>query len=71
VNEQHQPSPWKKYPRCAAAGFVFPSSEIYGGLSGCWDYGPLGIELKRQRQTGMVECHGSGTRRYGRIETAF
>ena len=28
-------------------GFVFPSSEIYGGLSGCWDYGPLGIELKR------------------------
>jgi glycyl-tRNA synthetase len=28
-------------------GFVFPSSEIYGGLSGCWDYGPLGIELNR------------------------
>ena len=28
-------------------GFVFPSSDIYGGLSGCWDYGPLGIELKR------------------------
>jgi len=28
-------------------GFVFPSSEIYGGLSSCWDYGPLGIELKR------------------------
>ncbi len=28
-------------------GFVFPSSEIYGGLNGCWDYGPLGVELKR------------------------
>jgi glycyl-tRNA synthetase len=28
-------------------GFIFPSSDIYGGLSGCWDYGPLGIELKR------------------------
>ncbi len=28
-------------------GFIFPGSEIYGGLSGCWDYGPLGIELKR------------------------
>jgi len=28
-------------------GFVFPSSEIYGGLSGFWDYGPLGIELRR------------------------
>ena len=28
-------------------GFVFPSSEIYGGINACWDYGPLGIELKR------------------------
>ncbi|HBD95254.1 MAG: glycine--tRNA ligase [Spirochaetes bacterium GWF1_31_7] len=28
-------------------GFVFQSSEIYGGLSSCWDYGPMGIELKR------------------------
>ncbi|HMO16653.1 MAG TPA: glycine--tRNA ligase [Oligoflexia bacterium] len=28
-------------------GFVFPSSEIYGGLSSCYDYGPLGAELKR------------------------
>jgi glycyl-tRNA synthetase len=28
-------------------GFVFPSSEIYGGLNGAWDYGPLGVELKR------------------------
>ena len=28
-------------------GFIFPSSEIYGGLNGCWDYGPLGVLLKR------------------------
>ncbi|MEE8318160.1 MAG: glycine--tRNA ligase, partial [Dehalococcoidales bacterium] len=28
-------------------GFIFPSSEIYGGISSCWDYGPLGVELKR------------------------
>jgi glycyl-tRNA synthetase len=28
-------------------GFVFQSSEIYGGLNGCWDYGPLGVELLR------------------------
>ena len=28
-------------------GFIFPSSEIYGGLNGAWDYGPLGVELKR------------------------
>ena len=27
-------------------GFVFPNSEIYGGLNSCWDYGPLGVELK-------------------------
>ncbi len=27
-------------------GFVFPSSEIYGGLGSCWDYGPLGSQLK-------------------------
>ena len=28
-------------------GFVFQSSEIYGGLGSTWDYGPLGVELKR------------------------
>jgi len=28
-------------------GFIFPGSEIYGGLNGFWDYGPLGVELKR------------------------
>ena len=28
-------------------GFIFQSSEIYGGLNGAWDYGPLGAELKR------------------------
>ncbi len=32
---------------CRRRGFVFPSSEIYGGLSSCWDYGPLGVELKK------------------------
>jgi glycyl-tRNA synthetase len=32
---------------CRRRGFVFPSSEIYGGLSSCWDYGPLGVELKQ------------------------
>ncbi len=31
---------------CRRRGFIFPSSEIYGGLSSCWDYGPLGVELK-------------------------
>ncbi len=32
---------------CKQRGFVFQSSEIYGGLNGFWDYGPLGAELKR------------------------
>jgi glycyl-tRNA synthetase len=31
---------------CKRRGFVFPSSEIYGGINSCWDYGPLGIEIK-------------------------
>ncbi len=36
---------------CKRRGFVFPSSEIYGGLNSCWDYGPLGAELKRNIKT--------------------
>ncbi len=31
---------------CKRRGFVFPGSEIYGGLANSWDYGPLGVELK-------------------------
>jgi len=41
-------------------GFIFPSSEIYGGLNGFWDYGPLGVELKRNIKDAwwhdMVTC---------------
>ncbi len=32
---------------CKRRGFVFPSSEIYGGFESTWDYGPLGVELKQ------------------------
>jgi len=32
---------------CKRRGFIFQSSEIYGGINGFWDYGPLGVELKR------------------------
>ena len=32
---------------CKNRGFVFPGSEIYGGLANTWDYGPLGVELKK------------------------
>ena len=31
---------------CKRRGFIFQSSEIYGGINSCWDYGPLGVELK-------------------------
>ena len=31
---------------CKNRGFIFPGSEIYGGLANSWDYGPLGVELK-------------------------
>jgi glycyl-tRNA synthetase len=31
---------------CKRRGFIFQSSEVYGGMGGCWDYGPLGVELK-------------------------
>jgi glycyl-tRNA synthetase len=31
---------------CARRGFIFQSGEIYGGINGFWDYGPLGVELK-------------------------
>lgn len=31
---------------CKRRGFIYPSSDIYGGIAGFWDYGPLGVELK-------------------------
>ena len=36
-------------------GFVFPGSEIYGGLANTWDYGPLGVELKNVRSSSNYE----------------
>jgi glycyl-tRNA synthetase len=43
VNEQME----KIVSFCKRRGFIFQSSEIYGGINGFWDYGPLGAELKR------------------------
>ncbi len=46
---------------CKRRGFLFQSSEIYGGLNGFWDYGPLGVELKRNVReawwSDMVRSH--------------
>ncbi|MBR3322337.1 glycine--tRNA ligase [Candidatus Saccharibacteria bacterium] len=33
---------------CKRRGFIFQGSEVYGGMAGTWDYGPLGVELKRK-----------------------
>jgi glycyl-tRNA synthetase len=41
---------------CKRRGFIFPSSEIYGGLNGAWDYGPLGVELKRNLKDYWWKC---------------
>ena len=38
---------------CKNRGFIYPGSEIYGGLANTWDYGPLGNELKNN-----VKLHG-------------
>ena len=36
---------------CKRRGFIFPSSDIYGGINACWDYGPLGTRLKNNIKT--------------------
>src|SRR5580658_10088698 len=45
---------------CKRRGFVYPASEIYGGINGFWDYGPLGVLLKNNIRDWwwrcMVEC---------------
>jgi len=49
---------------CKRRGFIFPASEIYGGLNGFWDYGPLGTELKNNLRDrwwqDMVRCSPTG-----------
>ena len=45
---------------CKRRGFIYPASEIYGGLNGFWDYGPLGAQLKNNLRDAwwhdMIEC---------------
>jgi len=42
---------------CKEKAFIFPSSEIYGGLAGFWDYGPLGVELKNNIKNEWWKTH--------------
>ena len=67
---------------CKRRGFVYPASEIYGGINGFWDYGPLGVQLKNNVRDywwkHMVECfpewrqrpNGEGEALRGAIATA-
>ena len=41
---------------CKRRGFIFQSSELYGGINGFWDYGPLGAELKRNVREYWWRC---------------
>jgi glycyl-tRNA synthetase len=41
---------------CKRRGFVFPASDIYGGLNGFWDFGPLGVELKNNLRDYWWKC---------------
>jgi glycyl-tRNA synthetase len=58
---------------CRRRGFLFQSSEIYGGLNGFWDYGPLGVELKRNIKEAwwrdMVTGHNELTKSQGAPST--
>jgi glycyl-tRNA synthetase len=49
---------------CRRRGFIFQSSEIYGGINGFWDYGPLGAALKRNLKNAwwkdIVQCPANG-----------
>jgi len=49
---------------CKRRGFIFPASEIYGGINGFWDFGPLGVELKNNLRDAwwndMVTCPPTG-----------
>jgi len=42
---------------CKKKGFIYPNSEIYGGLSGFWDYGHLGVELKNNIKSEWWKAH--------------
>ena len=49
---------------CKRRGFIFPASEIYGGINGFWDFGPLGVELRNNLRDAwwhdMVRCPPHG-----------
>ena len=43
---------------CKRRGFIFPGSDVYGGMAGTWDFGPLGVMLKQKLDEYLVEFLG-------------
>jgi len=57
MNSEESPKDMKDIAAlCKRRGFVFPASDIYGGINGFWDYGPLGIELKNNLRDYWWKC---------------
>ena len=61
ANDTHKCTLDKIISLCKRRGFVYQSSEIYGGQAGAWDYGPLGVDFKRNIQNAwwkeMTQLH--------------
>ena len=64
-NQESRPDMDEIVSLCKRRGFIFQSSEIYGGMAGAWDYGPLGRGTEEQHQASVVEVGRAGTRRHG------
>lgn len=56
---------------CKSRGYVYPGSEIYGGLANTWDYGPLGVELKNNVKKAWMEKFIKENRYNVAIDTAI
>ena len=56
---------------CKARGYVYPGSEIYGGLANTWDYGPLGVELKNNVKKAWMKKFIQENRYNVAIDTAI
>lgn len=56
---------------CKRRGFIFPGSEVYGGLANSWDYGPLGIELKNNIKQAWWNMFVRGRQDVVGIDTAI
>jgi glycyl-tRNA synthetase len=56
---------------CKRRGFIFQSSEIYGGINGFWDYGPMGVELRRRVKDSWWKCMVSNRRNVVGVDTTI